>query len=88
MTPLFDAMDGETLQQKTTCKKNSQLQDPWCQEGGGKHIQDLSEHVPGTTWHHEAKAKGCERHCVYMCGVTEHAEDTPGWSRQGTNPRK
>ena len=28
------------------------------------------------------------RHCVYICGVAQHAEDTQGWGRQGTNPSK
>ena len=28
------------------------------------------------------------RYCVYVCGVAQHAEDTPGRGRQGTNPRK
>ena len=28
------------------------------------------------------------RHYVYMCGVTQHAEDTPGRGRQGTSPKE
>ena len=41
----------------------------------------LSELIQGTTGHHGAKTKGCQRHCVYVYGVANHAEDTPGWGR-------
>ena len=39
-----DAMNDETLQQKTTQKgrKSSQLQDRQRQEGGGEHVWDIS----------------------------------------------
>ena len=39
------------------------------QEGGGKRLRNISEPVQGTTGHYGAKAKGCQRHCVYVCGV-------------------
>ena len=83
-------MDGKTLQQTTTHmrRKNSKLQDLQRQEDGGERICDFSEQSQGTTGHHGAKAKGCQRHCFYMCGVAQHAEDTPGRRRQGTNPSK
>ena len=84
----LDALDGKTVQRKTTDqgRKNSQLQDLQEQEGGGKCLWNLSEPFQGTTGHHGAKAKGCQRHCVYVCGVAQQAEDTPG--RQGPSPRK
>ena len=69
-------------------RKNSQIQDLLGQEGGGKRLWNLSEPLQGTTGHHGAKAKGCQRHCVYMYGVAQHDEDTPGRGRLGTNPRK
>ena len=25
----------------------------------------------------QKKAKGCQRHCFYICGFAQHAEDTP-----------
>ena len=83
-------MDGETLQQKTTHKgrKNSKLQDLQRQEGSGECVWNISEQIQGTTGHHVAKAKGCQRHYFYLCIVAQHAEDTPGWSRKGTNPSK
>ena len=83
-------MDGETLQQKTTYKgrNNSQLQDLQRQKGSGKHLWNITEPVQGTTGHHGAKAKGCQRHCLYMCDVEQYAEDRTGWSRQGTNPKQ
>ena len=86
----LDATDGQTLLPKTPHKgrKNNQIQDLLRQEGGGKRIWNLSEQVRGTTGHHGAKAKGCQRHCLYMCGVAQHDEDSPGWGRQGTEPRK
>ena len=34
---------------------------------------------------HGAKSKGFQRHCFYMFGVAQHAEDTPGQGRQDTN---
>ena len=42
----LDAMDGETLQQKTTHKgrKNSKLQELQRQEGGGECVWNISEH--------------------------------------------
>ena len=66
-------MDGGTLQQKTTHKgrKNRKLQDLQRQEGGGESVWNINEHIQGTTGHHVAKAKGCQRHCFYMCGVTQ-----------------
>ena len=36
-----------------------------------------------TNGYHGAKAEGCQRHCVYVCGFAQHAEDTPGAPRQG-----
>ena len=76
-------MDGETLQQKRTHKgrKNTKLQDLQMQEDGEKRLWNLSEPVQGTTGHHRPKAKGCQKHCFYMCGVAQHDEDTSGWSR-------
>ena len=76
-------MDVETLQQKIAHKrrKNSQLQDLQRQEGGEEHIWDIGDKIQGTTGHHGAKAKACQRHCFYMCGVAQHAGDTPGRSR-------
>ena len=35
---------------------------------------------------HGAKAKGCQRHCVNVCSVAQHDEDTPGQGRQATTP--
>ena len=58
------------------------------QEGGGKRLWNVSELNQGTTWDHGAKATDCQRHCVDVCGVAQHAEDTPWRGRQGTNPRK
>ena len=83
----LDAMDGEILQQKTTYKgrKNSKIQALKRQEGGRKYLWNISEPIQGTG-HHGAKAKGNQRHSVYMCGVAQHTEDTPGRSRQGTKP--
>ena len=83
-------MYGETLQQETTHKgrENSKLQDLQRQEGGGESIWNISEQVQGTTGHNGAKAEGCHRHCVDMCSVAQHAEDTPGQSRQGTHSSK
>ena len=49
---------------------------------------NISEPIQGVTVHHVAKAIGCQRHCFYMCGVAQHAEDKPGRSRQDTNPSK
>ena len=76
-------MDGETLQQKTTNKgrKNSQLQDLQKQESGGERVWNISEQLQGTTGHHGAKTKG-----FYMFDVAQHTEDTPGRSREATNP--
>ena len=73
-------MDGQTLQPKATDKgrKNSQLQDLQRQEGGGNCLWDLNEPLHGTAGHQGAKDKGCRRYCVYMCGVAQHTEDTPG----------
>ena len=56
------------------------------EEGGRKFLWNLSELLQCTTGHHGAKAKGFQRHCVYVSGVAQHAEDTIG--RQGTNHRK
>ena len=77
-------MDGQTSQLKSTGqgKRNSQLQDLQGQEGGGKRLWNLNE----PTGHHGAKAKGCQRHCVYMCAVAQHAEDTPGWPERVPTP--
>ena len=44
---------------------------------------NFNEQVKGTTGHHGAKAKSYQRG-----GIAQHAEDTPGWDRQGTNPSK
>ena len=62
-------------------RRNSKLQDLQGQEGGVKRLWNLSEPLQGTTGHHGAKAKGGQRHCVLVCGVVQHAEDTPGWDR-------
>ena len=71
-------MDGESLQQKTAHKgrKNIQLQDLQRQEGGGKQFWNISVRIKSATMHHGVKAKGCQRHCFYMCGVAQHTEDT------------
>ena len=76
-------MNGDTLQQKATHKvrKNSQLHYLQRQEGGLKCFKNLSELVHRTTGHHGRKAKGCQRHRVYVCGVAQHAEESPGWGR-------
>ena len=86
----LDALDGQTLQLKTTDqgRKNSQLQNLQGPEGGGKRLWNLNELLQGTTGHHGAKAKGCQRHCVYVCVVGQHAEDTPEWDRQGHQPQE
>ena len=47
----------------------------------GKRIQGLNGH-------NGIKAIGCQRHCFYMCGVAQHAEGTPGRSRQATHPNR
>ena len=80
-------MDPETLQQKATDKgrKNNQLQDLQRQESGSKCLLNLSEPLQGPTGHHGAKAKGCQRPCVYVCGVAEDAENTQAKDRNGTN---
>ena len=51
------------LQQKTTHKRreNSKLQDLQRQEGGGEYVWNISEQIQGTTGHHAAKAKGCQK---------------------------
>ena len=41
-----------------------------------KRLWNLSEPVQGTIGHHGAKAKGCQRHCVYVCGADR--VPTPG----------
>ena len=53
---------------------------------GGESVWNMGEQSQGTTVHHGAKAEGCKTHCFNMYGVAKHAEDTPGWSRQGTTP--
>ena len=50
----------------------------------GECVWNISEQIHGTTGHNEAKAENCQRHCFDMCGVAQHAEDTPEWSRWGT----
>ena len=47
-----------------------------------------SGQIQGTTDHHRAKARGCEGHCVNMCGATQHAEKISGWSRQAIHPSR
>ena len=42
---------------------------------------NISEPIQGTIGHNGVKTEGCQRHCFDMCGVAEHAEDTPGQSR-------
>ena len=37
-------------------------------------LQDLQRHVGSGEC---VKAKGCQRHCLDMCGVAQHADDTP-----------
>ena len=83
-------MDGESLQQKTTHKgrENSKLQDLQRQEGNGEYIWNISEQIQGATGHNVTKAVGCQSQCFDMCGVAQHAEDTPGQNRQGTHPSK
>ena len=49
---------------------------------------EVSEQIQGTTGHHGAKAEGCQRHFSYIYGIAQHAEDTPGRSRQGTHSSK
>ena len=34
--------------------------------------------IQGAADHHGAEAKSCERHCVNMCGTTQHAEKPSG----------
>ena len=53
-------MDGEFLKQKTTHRggENSKLQGLQ-----GQRVWNISEQIQGTTGHHGAKAKGCERLC-------------------------
>ena len=72
-------MDGETLQQNTTHngRENSKLQDLQKQ---------MSEQIQGTTGHNGARPK-VVTDFLNMCGVSQHANDTQGRSRQGTNPR-
>ena len=64
----LDAMDGETLQQKTT-HKGRKIANYRISRGRrvvGKHLCDLSEPIQGTTGHYGAKDKSCQRHCLYM----------------------
>ena len=83
-------MDGEILQQKTTHRgrKNSQLQDLQRQEGGRKRLWNINEPVQSTTGHHNAKTEGCQRHCFYMCGVAQHAKNTPGQRGPGAKTQQ
>ena len=67
---------------------NSQLQVLQGQEGGLKHLWNLSEPLQDTIGHHGVKAKGCQRCGLYMCGFAKHAEDIRGQGRQDTNLRK
>ena len=48
-----------------------QLQDLQRQDGGGECIWNIIEEIQGTTGHHGSKAKGCQRHCLCMCGVAQ-----------------
>ena len=45
-----------------------------------KNLLNINEWVQGTPC---TKAKSCQKHYFYMCGVAQPAE-TPGQSRQGT----
>ena len=80
-------MACEILQHKTTHKgrENNKLQD--LQGGRGECVWNISEQIQGPTGHNGAKANGYQTHCFDMCGVTQHAEDTPGQSRQGPTPK-
>ena len=84
------ALAGQALQQKTTDQggENSQLRDIQRQEGGQLYFLSICRKVQGTADHHGAKARSCERHCVDMCGTTQHAKKISGWSRQATNPSR
>ena len=82
---VFALMPWMVKQQKTTHKGKRIAS---CRISRGRRVVKnafgkISEQVQGTTGHHGAKAKGCQRHYFYMCGVAQHAGDTPGWSRQG-----
>ena len=73
-------MDTDFLQQKTTDREReiSKLQILQRQEGSGRCVWNICGKIRGTTGHQAPKAKGCQRHCFYMCGVAQHAEETPG----------
>ena len=85
-----DAMDGETLQQKTTHKrrKNSQLQDLQRQGVVQNMFGILVSRFRVLLGTMEQRPKVVRYIVFYMCGVAQHAEDTPGPRRQGTNPIK
>ena len=77
----------EALQQKRTNqgRENNQLQDIQGQEGGRECLWDISGKVQGAADHHGAESKSYERHCVNMCGTTQHAEKPSGGIRQATH---
>ena len=83
----LDAMDGETLQQKTTHKgrENSKLQGLQGQVGSGECIWNIVSRfrvLLGTMEERPQVVRGI----LLTCGITKDAEDTPGRSRQGTHP--
>ena len=82
-------MNGAALEQKTSHKgrEKGKLQDLQ-RQGGGESIWMISEQIQGTSGHHGAKAKGCQKHCFHMCGTAQHADYTPGWTRQSTHHSK
>ena len=48
----------------------------------------ISDQIQGTTGHHGAKAKGCQRHC-FTCEVLHNMLRTHhGRADKGTNPSK
>ena len=71
--------------QLTREERIDKLQYPQRQEGGQKRFWNNIEPVQSTTGDHGAKSKGFQRHCFYMFGVAQHAEDTPVQGRQDTN---
>ena len=85
-------MDRETLQQKTTHngRENSKLQDFQGQDSSGEGVWNISEQILlqylllGTMVQRLKVVKDI----VLTCVVSQHAENTPGQSRQGTHPSK
>ena len=56
------------------------------QKDCGECFWNTGKQIQGPTRHNVAKVKGCQRHCFNMCCVAQHTENTPRWTKQGTQP--